>query len=267
LASFQLNPFSQIAIRVMQLVNDEAPIDKIMALISTDPAFVTDLLKISNSALYAHLSEVGTVFQAVSRIGTKHLEGICIAVAVRAYLGPSLSKPVIQRLWKHNLATAFIAEILATTTGTSKDVVFTGGILHDIGRVALITLHPTAYSALLAKYSGNAESILAVERDAFGADHCEIGGQVIAGWGLLPDYKTIATTHHCALDRTAKWDVASVINLACRMADSIGFPAFEGCESQPYAAVIEDLPFEAAQFAYSDAASLNSAVMNKVGAL
>jgi hypothetical protein len=49
-AHFSLCPFSQIAIRVMKLVNNEdTPLAQVSALISSDPAFSAEVLRIANS--------------------------------------------------------------------------------------------------------------------------------------------------------------------------------------------------------------------------
>jgi hypothetical protein len=34
----------------------------------------------------------------------------------------------------------------------------------------------------------------------------------------------------------------ALINVSCRMADSVGFAVFQGCELTPYADLLEELP-------------------------
>lgn len=266
-ASFSLGPYSRIAIRVMQLVNDDAPLNQIIELISADHAFTADLLRIANSALFAHFVQADTVFQALVRIGTKHLQGLCIAIATRAYLSKSLDKPMMQKLWRHSLATGFIGEILAISTNVSKDVAFTGGILHDIGRFALASLHSNAYMTLLKKHHGDSGSILQVEREAFGFDHCEVGRQLVLGWHLPDEFARIAVSHHRTTSTNESWAVTDVVGLSCRMADSIGYPAFDKCDSRPYAELLQLLPIPPERYPFLDAGSLNSAVVNKILAI
>jgi len=65
-AYFTLCPFSQVAIRVMKLVNkEETPFNEISRLISSDPAFASEVLRISNSLWYAPRVPAVSIFQAV----------------------------------------------------------------------------------------------------------------------------------------------------------------------------------------------------------
>jgi putative nucleotidyltransferase with HDIG domain len=242
-AHLRIPPFPQIAIRILQLTNNEdVSMNRVSALISSEPAFSSEVLTIANSALYGVRSPVTSVLQAVAVLGTKRLRGLCLTVGVRAYLGDSLNNESLRAMWRHSLACALIAQQLARAGSMPKDEAYTAGILHDIGRVALAVLSAKEYAFLLETHIGPASSVLQAERDLFGFDHCETGRQLIRDWKLPPHFLSIVSDHHSARQRGDPWHMPALINVSCRMADSIGFAVFQGCELTPYVDLLDELP-------------------------
>ena len=242
-AHLRIPPFPQIAIRILQLTNNEdVSMSRLSALISSEPAFSSEVLTIANSALYSVRSPVTSVLQAVAVLGTKRLRGLCLTVGVRAYLGDSLNNQSLLAMWRHSLACALIAQQLARAGSMPKDEAYTAGILHDIGRVALAVLSAKEYASLLETHIGSASSVLQAERDLFGFDHCETGRHLIRDWKLPAQFMSIVSDHHSARQRGDPWHMPDLINVSCRMADSIGFAVFQGCELTPYLDLLEELP-------------------------
>jgi HD-like signal output (HDOD) protein len=170
-AHLRLPPFPQVAIRVLQLANNEdVQLHQLSELISSDPAFASEVLTVANSILYSPRYPSNSILQAIAVLGADALQGMCITVGVRAYLGKSMSQPAMRGLWRHNLACAIIAERLASAGLLDKDTAYTSGIMHDIGRMALsvtywerITEHQTAFlresgscsAGIIARRAGN----------------------------------------------------------------------------------------------------------------
>jgi putative nucleotidyltransferase with HDIG domain len=242
-AHLRIPPFPQIAIRILQLTNNEdVSMSRVSALISSEPAFSSEVLTIANSALYSVRSPVTSVLQAVAVLGTKRLRGLCLTVGVRAYLGESLNNESLRAMWRHSLACALIAQQLARAGSMPKDEAYTAGILHDIGRVALAVISPKEYASLLETHIGSANSVLQAERDLFGFDHCETGQYLIRDWKLPSTFGSIVSDHHSVRQRGDPWHMPDLINVSCRMADSIGFAVFQGCELTPYEDLLAELP-------------------------
>ena len=239
----RLPPFPQVAVRILQLANDEnVQLHQLCDLISSDPAFASEVLTVANSLLYAPRYPATSILQAIAVLGANTLQGMCVTVGVRAYLGKTMNSPALKSLWRHNLATAVIAQRVASAGFIDKDMAFTSGILHDIGRMALAVVQPRAYAEMLQTHRGSASSILAPERTLVGLDHCEIGRQLISDWQLPESFEAVVADHH--LDRRAgeAWDIAELIKMSCAMAGSIGYSAFPGCEPPPYADLLETIP-------------------------
>ncbi len=252
----------------MKLVNkEETPFNEISPLIYSDPAFAIEVLRISNSLWYAPRVPAVSIFQAVSRIGARNLQGLCLTVAMRSFLGDAMSRPVMRDMWRHNLGCAFIAEELAAYAGLDKDVAFTGGVLHDVGRLALAVLQPKEYVHMLGTHKGNAADILNAERETFGFDHCEVGARLVSEWNLPPVFEAIVADHHSPRTCCHGWDVSDVVRLSCRMADAVGFPAFQGLETEEYGKLLEELPALDEVGSYPEQEALMTEVRAKIEAV
>jgi len=230
-------------LQVLQLANNEnVQLHELSDLISSDPAFASEVLTVANSLLYAPRFPAKSILQAIAVLGANNLHGLCMTVGVRGYMGKALNQPSMRTIWRHNLACALIADQVASVGFMDRDVAYTSGIMHDIGRLALAVIRPKEYSLPLGAHSGTPTSILRAERELFGWDHCEAGRQLIADWKLPPEFEAIVADHHQPRDVNGSWDMAALINVSCRMADTAGFPAFPGCEVTPYPELLEELP-------------------------
>jgi putative nucleotidyltransferase with HDIG domain len=245
-AHLRLPPFPQVATRVLQLVNREnVQLHQLSELISSDPAFASEVLTVANSPLYALRYHASSILQAVAILGGNALQGMCITVGVRAYLGKSMNQPAMRLLWRHNLACAVVAQLIATDAEFDKDTAYTAGILHDIGRAALSLVMPKEYSALLSTHKGSNNSLLEGERNLFGVDHCEAGLQMIQDWKLPAEFESVVAEHHDPIAPDNVWNLAELVKVSCAIADAAGYPSFAGCEAMPFDQLRAGLPEQA----------------------
>jgi putative nucleotidyltransferase with HDIG domain len=242
-AHLRIPPFPQVALHVLQLAhNENVQLHELADLIASDPAFAGEVLTIANSLLYAPRFPANSVMQAIAVLGANNLNGLCLTVGVRGYMGKALNQPAMRAIFRHNMACALIADQLASVGFLDRDVAYTSGILHDIGRLALAVLRPKEYSLPLGAHSGSPESILQAERELFGWDHCDVGRQLIVDWNLPHEFEAIVGDHHKPRAKNGSWSMADLINISCRMADTAGFAAFPGCETTPFPELLEELP-------------------------
>jgi putative nucleotidyltransferase with HDIG domain len=266
-AHLRIPPFPQVAMRVMQLAGSaDVSMRALSDLISTDSAFSSEVLTIANSALYASRVPIHSILQAVAILGTTTLRGVCLTVGVRAYMGKSLHHASLRAIWRHSLACGLIARQLAGAGATSKDTAYTAGVLHDIGRMALAVLQPKEYAALLGTHRGPAVSMLACEHALFGFDHCQAGAQLIANWNLPNEFDAVVAQHHADIDNDCSWRLPDLIRLSCRIADTVGFAVFPGCEIVAWADLLaaceeparSHLPVDFAGFCFDISRSINA---------
>lgn len=250
-------PFPQVALRVLECVNNDAiSMCRLTDIISSDPALCSEVLIVANSPLMPFRFPVTSILQALARLGTYTLRGLCLTVAVRSYLGKSMNYPAIRAVWQHSLATALIASKLSDVGLLDSDDVHTAGILHEIGRFALSVLFPSSYAQLLGSHLGTPESMREIEREMFGLDHAEVGHRMIDGWALPAGFH--AVIGHASHEHEAPADMSGLIDMSCQMAGLAGFPAFAGCELPSFDELRAPLTLRQQALFYPDQKSLAS---------
>jgi putative nucleotidyltransferase with HDIG domain len=267
-AHLSLPPFPQIALEVLQLVNDEnVQLHQLSDLISSDPAFASEVLTVANSLLYAPQFPAASVQQAIAVLGANNLQGLCLTVGVRGYMGRALQQKAMRGLWHHSLACALIADQLASVGYMDRDIAYTMGVMHDIGRLALAVTQPKQYILPLANHKGSPASILPIEQQVFGLDHCEAGRRLMAEWNLPPEFEAIVAKHHEPRKKGAPWEMSDLIKVSCRMTDAAGFPAFPGCEVTPFADLLGELPSRERALFHTTVETLIADVNKKIDAI
>jgi putative nucleotidyltransferase with HDIG domain len=267
-AYLHLPPFPQVAIRVLQLANNEnVQLHQLCDLISADPAFASEVLTVANSLLYAPRYPSTSILQAVAVLGANTLQGMCVTVGVRAYLGKAMSYPAMRSLWRHNLACAIVAERLAEAGFIDKDMAYTSGILHDIGRMALAVIQPKGYAALLETHHGVAVTMLEAERELFGWDHCETGRQLIGDWKLPDNFEAVVADHHLPRRTDGAWDVSELVKVSCAMASAVGYAAYPGCEADEFGDLLDHLPARERRAFNPDAEALHRQIEESIHAI
>lgn len=242
-----LPPFPAVAIRALQLVSKaETRLSELHDLISADPAFAAEILRLANSPLYGIRTAITSTVQATMLLGFERVKGVALTIAMRSYIGNSLHLPVLRASWRHSLACAIVAEELAKAISKDidKDTAYTNGLIHDIGRLGLAVMQPELYRPLLQSIQDSYSALMQSERQLFGVDHCEAGRLMVTAWTLPEAFIDITSRHHEA--RASQIiDPLALVNLSCRMAEALGFD-FAPCADCPtYEELLSELPGQA----------------------
>lgn len=133
----------QINRKFEELINRGADYRQISDLLKQDLAIASKLIMVSNSVFYRGVEINRTLEQAVSRLGISVTRQYVNVISNRALYTVSKKKylPMIERLWRHSLASAFACQlVIATRDGKEQfdNDIFITGLLHDIGKLILI---------------------------------------------------------------------------------------------------------------------------------
>ena len=217
-----LPPLPAIALKVMELVSkDDVDLREISRTIQSDPAFAAELLRVANSARFATVEPVLSVHHATVSLGTDFVKALSITVALRAYMKNALKIPALRRCWRHSLACALLSEELALACGLKAENIYTAGLLHDVGRIGLLSAYPAEYSNVLGVSAEFALDVLKCERDLFDVDHCQAGAWLAHEW-ILPEELSAVVEHHHE-DPPEGASCLSLVSLGCRFADSFDY--------------------------------------------
>jgi len=215
--------FPPIVLRVFDLLtSEEVEVRKLVEILTADPAFSAQILRLANSPLFGFHSRIESLQHALVILGLRRIRSLAMTVATANYMQAALRVQELYRCWRHTLACALLSEEMARLCGQPEDVAYTAGLLHDVGRLGLLVAHPTEYAQMLRNAAQGGLDTLDLERKLFGADHCEIGRMLAERWNLPEDIRLAAGRHHDQPGGPVD-DVTAVVYWACQLADSLGF--------------------------------------------
>jgi len=257
-----LPPFPAVALKALNLMSGaDTSLIELCNLIRSDPAFSAAVLRIANSPLVAFSKNVTSVLQASMLLGFRRLKSVVITVGLKAYLKDSFT-PLMQLCWRHSVACAIIAERAAKWSSLDKDLAYTAGILHDIGRVALATTMPQSYARVIKRGADGSQELLQSERELCGIDHCQAGRSLVTAWGLPEGFLEITACHHDPEKRVR--GAASLIPPSCALTDALGLTVVRYRSPRSYAEVLAEFPEPARNLFPADAKMLASEIANEI---
>lgn len=106
------------------------------------------MLRAANLVAAAPIDRVTSSHAAVVRLGLSTVKSIVTGSIVSAQVR-DVSDSVLRmnELWRHVVATGLLAE--AASTGGDRGTAFTAGLLHDLGRLALVAHSAARYSRVV----------------------------------------------------------------------------------------------------------------------
>ena len=217
-----LKPFPLVACRLLELVNDQtAHFRKVSQVLIADAAFSAQVLRVANSALLGVRFEITSILQAISAVGVDRLRALVVTVALNNYMSHD-EDIYLRRCWRHNLATALWAEILAEYCNIERSLGYTAGMLHDIGRTALLMLFYKDFGTLMDDVATGDGVRLEAERRICDVDHCQIGGYLSDSWNFPQILGDVIAHHHDAVTPDAP-RLRLLVQAACTAASMSGF--------------------------------------------
>ncbi len=184
---------------------DDTPMSDIAAIINKDPVLSCKVLQLVNSAYYGFRYSFKSMDQAVVYLGANTLKNIAITMSVHQVFEQKRFKNVgffnIHVFWYQSLMCATLARRIAQKIGfTGIDEAYLSGLLHNIGRLLLITTFPKEHESILAQPEDGLNTLWA-ETQLLGVTHCEIGSWLIQKWRMSSVMADAVRYHHEPLEK------------------------------------------------------------------
>lgn len=218
----QLPSLPAVVVDLLERLNDERITAPVLARkIGEDQALAAKALRVANSPFYGMAGRIATIQEAIVALGLGNVRALVMAAAVRgqfalAHLGWFDSSG----FWKHTIAVALCARVLARRAGENPEAAFTAGLLHDIGRLVLVTAFQDEYRAVLAAASQRACSLREAEREVLGLDHTVAGAALAARWKFPKATEAAVLGHHAPDAAPARLtDIVHLADLTCHSLD------------------------------------------------
>ena len=149
----------QVVTRFLELIQDpNFEYGSLVKVLSTDAGTVSEILRLTNSALFGVSRKVTSLHQALTLLGPKRTRSLVLG----RYLVQSVGRNPIPGLdsgyfWRRSLATAVLASRLASTVAPRhREEIFISGLLADIGIPVLTQALPQKYSPIVTRYAPHA---------------------------------------------------------------------------------------------------------------
>lgn len=218
-----LTPLKSVATRAIQLAEDErsAAMD-LATVISSDQALTSKLLKLSNSAYYGYARRISNVREAVILLGMRTVRSVAISSAIiDAFKLPQLEHDAFDHdlFWAHSVTVGLVAETIARETKAARpEDAFTAGVLHDVGKLAMMLAEPAMFAEVIDLTMREEMRYREAELAVFQVGHEQVGARLAQRWKFPEGLVGAIREHHPVKQiRTIETmsDVVAAANLAC----------------------------------------------------
>lgn len=187
-----------VALRVIELTSKpEVSLTELAKTIQNDQGLAIKVLQTVNSSFYGLRTKCATIDRALVMLGLSPVKAIALGFSlVQCTNDPTAGDFDYPAYWRRGLYTAvggkFLVEAAKKPYG---DEVFLGGLLQDIGMVALYRALRHRYVKLLHATKGDHRKLVKAELDDLEIAHPDVGAMLAERW-KLPSELVLPVKYH-----------------------------------------------------------------------
>jgi len=195
-----------IAMEVNRMLEDvDTSIKKLSQIIENDQAIVPKILKLVNSSFFGVRSKITNTSHAIVILGFNTVRNAIVSVSIIDAFAKkdALNGFDIAEFWKHSVAVAVTSRHLAAKNRFyCPEDAFTGGLLHDIGKLVLSQYFPELFEEVWTATQKDGLSWYEIEKKVLAVTHPQIGAYLAKKW-QLPDGLVDAVKYHHTINTKA----------------------------------------------------------------
>jgi HD-like signal output (HDOD) protein len=162
------------------LADEEVNLQAISALISSDMALASAVLKAVNSSLYGLRGRVQSVHQAITHLGTREVAAVTFEMGLRAVFPAA---PELEPLWQRASVRSLLMSRIGMALNVDPWAAHSAGLFEECGKAVLFRHSSQRYRAMLLEAVDD-EELLLLEHAEFGVSHDALGAALCESWGL-----------------------------------------------------------------------------------
>jgi len=257
-----VQPLPHVVTTLSQLIADnDSTISDFEEVIKMDPILVTRLLRLVNSPFYGLIQKVDSISRAVVFIGMKNLHNLAVTDALKTIFDKPEKEGAVfsrKRLWMHSATVSICSKMIAERVfGINGDDAYLCGILHDFGLLVEEQVKKKAFHQIVTVCK-TSTSLIELEQEYFGTNHCEIGYQMTIDWNMPETILEAIRDHHAIIDDIEPSSLTGIIQIAEFIADQLDYNTLPDITTEispalmehikenmdEYSVIIDDLPEE-----------------------
>ncbi len=174
--------------------------ERLSEIISQDIGLCSKLLQLVNSAFFGLPRKVDQVEEALLYLGLENVRALVLSIQVFGLFDQvSVRTFSAEALWEHSFRVGVLARNIASFEKRPTDEIettFTAGLLHDVGKLVLVTGVPRAWQESLEAAATKHIPLWQAERNRLAAHHAEVGAALFALWGISDPVVEAVAFHH-----------------------------------------------------------------------
>lgn len=177
----------------------DASLDEVADIIGQDIAMTAKILQLVNSAFFGLYQKVESPVRAVKLLGLDTIKALVLGTQIFSEIKISGGLFSIEFLWSHSMTVGTLAKKIAESETTEKDIIddsFIAGVLHDIGKLILVSKLEQYYSEAVRLAREEIIPLRLAEKKIFKATHCDMGAYLIGLWGFNSNIVEAIGFHH-----------------------------------------------------------------------
>jgi HD-like signal output (HDOD) protein len=207
----------EVTTQIIKTVEDpRSTASQLHRIVSHDPALVTRILKVVNSAFYGLPGQIASVERAIVLLGLNAIKNIAVAASLgQMFRGVKLTETYTAKdLWTHCIAVGVMCRALAKELKLPfADEAFLSGIIHDIGFLLNMQTAPEKLRQVCKLASQSPIDFCKAEREIIGVDHQQLGQGLCEHWRFPKICQAVAGHHHTPEDLEAGDDIGLMVRI------------------------------------------------------
>jgi len=171
-------------------------------IIESDPALTAKIYSVAYES-GIRIEECESISEVLLKLSTALVREAVLSVKVfgsfDADYDPDKGRvPYFKQLWLHSLAVGCCARRLGEIVFGAENgmVAFTAGLVHDIGKLALVEVMPKSFERMVEQAMAESACLCAIEWEHLGLDHAIVGKLLAEKWGFPEDIIFAIWLHH-----------------------------------------------------------------------
>ncbi|SIN86271.1 HDOD domain-containing protein [Salinivibrio sp. ES.052] len=177
----RLPKIPKVVQELIELVNSQGvELHQIADKIAYDQVISARVLRLSNSAYFGRARSVGSIHEAVVRLGLGPVRTVVVSSALMSAFEID-AEVDIDAFWQHTFEVATLSKALACSLRMDGNEAFTAGMLHNLGELLMMA---TAAEKLdrISQHIESGKPKQEAQKLILGVTSAELGGELAQSW-------------------------------------------------------------------------------------